>query len=550
MVRQSQKDYYLTMLALIALAAFRQNPADVVVVNGRIWTDGRLTTATGLAVTGDKVAYVGRDLKPWIGPQTKVIDAHGHWVTPGLIDSHTHLVETGPEFKYDLDLRPATSKADFIQRVKNWTEHLPAGAWAQGSGWSSESYPEKQNPNREWLDPVTGDRPAVFSRMDGHSLVANSAALKRAHITKDGPKDPAGGSIERDPATGEPTGILTDNAMGLISTPLPTNEQTLRGLEATIDEAHRWGVTASGDIVNPLLVWAWQAYMKRPDRAFRVALYLRAFGPESPAAVKKNPSIPGWMEPHGVKLFMDGSLGSRSAYMAAPFAKPLPTQPADWRGLERPGAKDGTYAKIIAAAVRENVQVITHAIGDEANHDILDLYAQAPGVQTRRFRVEHAQHLLPADIKRFGQLGVIASMQPFHKADDGRYCEEIIGAERSRSSYAYRDLLKTNARLAFGSDFDVVTLNPWVGIATAVTGRISTGKVWMPHENISLDHALDAYTRGAAYSMFMENEIGRLAPGFAADFVVLDRAPKTDGTDIGKVKPDHVFEAGREVTVK
>ena len=196
------------------------------------------------------------------------------------------------------------------------------------------------------------------------------------------------------------------------------------------------------------------------------------------------------------------------------------------------------------------MQVITHAIGDQANHDILDLYSELPDIQKRRFRVEHAQHLETQDIPRFHQLGVIASMQPFHKADDGQYAEEVIGVERCKTSYAFRDILKTGGILAFGSDFGVVTINPWVGIETAVTGRISTGKLWMPHENITLDQALNAYTRDAAYSMFMENEIGRISPGYHADFVILDRKLNPDGSNVGRAKPAFVFVEGKELVAK
>ena len=537
-------------MLLVTLMLLQANQtADLIVENGRIWTDGHLTKFTSLAVKDGKFEAIGKNLSPYDGPSTKHINAHGNWIVPGMIDSHTHIAEECVSFVSSLDLHSAKSKKDFIQLVRDQTAKLAPKQWILGSGWSADSYPDKEVPSKEWIDPVTSDHPSMLTRMDGHSALLNSAALLAAGITKDGPPDPAGGRIERDPTTHEPTGIIAEGALRLVHPPFPDVATTDAALMATIAEAHRYGVTSSADIVNIFAVGTWQRYMKRPDRNFRVALYLRASTPQSVEAVAALPGIEGWMEPHGVKLFMDGSLGSRTAYMAKPFTTPLPSQPKDWRGLPRPGAADGTYKKIIAAAAKSNIQVITHAIGDQANHDILDLYAEIPDIKDRRFRVEHAQHLETQDIPRFSQLGDIASMQPFHKADDGRYAEKVIGMERCKSSYAFRDILKSGGILAFGSDFDVVTINPWVGIETAVTGRISTGKSWMTHENITLDQALDAYTRKAAYSMFMENEIGRIAPGYHADFVILDRRLKTDGSNVGSTRPAFVFMEGKELAV-
>lgn len=212
-----------------------------------------------------------------------------------------------------------------------------------------------------------------------------------------------------------------------------------------------------------------------------------------------------------------------------------------------PGAVDGTYATQFKEAGRLGYQVIVHAIGDQANHDVLSLFGSVPGVQSKRFRVEHVQHLLPEDYGMFARYGIIASYQPYHKADDGRYCEEVIGTERSKSSYAFKSLIQSKARLAFGSDWPVVTNNPWEGISAAVTGRIMTGKVWMPHQNISLNQALDAYTRGSAYGMFMEKEIGSLKPGYRADIVILDRDPFKPGVDLAKVRPKSLWVDGRKV---
>ncbi len=531
---------------LFAAAILPPPTADLLVVNAKIWTDGALTQNSVLGVRAGKIVYVGKSTQGLRGPKTQVLDAKGRLLTPGIIDAHTHLARAGVGFKYGLDLRVATSKAQFIELVRKKVTTLPAGAWLSGRGWSTESYTVKETPHRNWIDAVTGDRPAVLTRMDGHSLLANSAALKLAGISKDGPADPPGGSIERDPKTGEPTGILVDAAMPLIQTPGATREQLREGLKAVVAEANRFGVTAVGDIMDPLAVATVREYAANPNRTIRFGVYLQSESPLVVGLAKQAKPIPGWFEPRGIKLYMDGSLGSRSAFMAAPFTKPLPTQPADWRGLPRIGATNGQYASLIKQAADANLQVITHAIGDQANKDALDLYGRVPNLAQRRFRIEHAQHLLPSEIGRFAKLGVIPSMQPFHKADDGRYCDDVIGKARSESSYTFKDLIKSGAKLTFGSDFPVVTIDPWIGIHTAVTGEILGGSVWMPQQNISFDQALDAYTRTSAYSIFREKDLGRLVPGYQADFVIVDGWPYAkNGTK--NLRANATYVAGHKV---
>ncbi len=535
------------MLSLLLLAAGGLEVADLVVVNGKVWTDGHLTANTFVAIKGDRIVGIGKTPGKWISKGTQVIDAKQHWVLPGMIDAHTHIAESCVEFINDLRMEKLTSKADFVAKVGSWTKKIPQGEWVLGRGWSVESYPDKSAPTKDWIDEVTKGHPAMFTRMDGHSVLVNSAALAKAKITKDGPPDPPGGKIERDPVTHEPTGLLTDNATDLVQTPAPTPAQYDRTLPLTVAEANRFGVTSVGDIAGLLAEAAWKRYMKRADRSIRVSLYRHAPTPASIRSGFKPSPAPDWFEARGVKLYMDGSLGSRSAAMLEPFSKPLNTQPKDWKGLNMPGAGNGTYAKILAAAAERDVQVIVHAIGDAANREVLDLMEPVPNLRKLRFRVEHVQHLHPSDIARFSALGVIPSMQPYHKADDGRYCEELIGTPRSRTSYAFKDLVNSGAALAFGSDFPVVTINPWVGVATAVTGRIVTGKIWMPHQNITLDQALDSYTRRAAYANKMETRVGRLAPGYLADVLILDRALDPKGSNVASTMPSHVIVGGRVV---
>jgi predicted amidohydrolase YtcJ len=536
------------MLPVLFSVVVWQAPADLAIVNAKIWSDGARQKADCLAVTNGRITYVGSVLGLKLAKTTKVVDAKGRLVIPGIIDSHSHLMEGGVGLIDQLDLREAKSKEDFIRRVREFAAKLPKDKWVLGHSWSAESWPTKEQPTKEWIDEATGGRPAILERMDGHSSLVNSEALRRANITKDGPKDPDGGVIDRDRATGEPTGILRERASGLVIAPPPTQVELYRGFLEAVRRANRFGVTGAADIASPVWIKLFERYATGPAPTFRIGFYSRtdswAFAFQSLAATKK---IPGWFQPNGVKAYMDGSLGSRTAFMHAPFTTPLPHQPKDWRGLPMPGATNGTYAKEFIEAAKRGYQVIVHAIGDQANHDALNLFATVPGVHSRRFRIEHVQHLLPEDYPRFAQLGVIASLQPYHKADDGRYCEEVIGTARSESSYAFRSLLQHKARMVFGSDWPVVTNNPWEGIHTAVTGKIMTDKVWMPHQRISFDQALDAYTRGAAYGIFMEKEIGSLKPGYRADVMILDQDPYRPGTNLAKIKPTALWVEGRQV---
>jgi hypothetical protein len=532
-------------MLIAALLALQTPPPDLVVMNARIWSDGRVVRGDCLAIRDGRFVYVGPFRPEMARSGTRVVDARGQMVIPGLIDSHTHLLEGGVGL-FELQLRPATSKADFIRRVKEWNEKLPPGQWLTGNGWSAESWPEKEQPTKEWIDAVTGDRPAFLTRMDGHSALANSAALRKAGITKDGPKDPPGGVIDRD-ANGEPTGMLREEAVGLVQPPPPTEEERYRGLLAAVKEANRYGVTTVSDIASVANFDLYRRYASQAEPTLRFALYARTDDwNRTITAVNAFKNVPGWAEARGLKAFMDGSLGSRTAFMHAPFNELPPGKPKDWRGVPMPGAVDGTYRQGFRAAAAAGLQVIVHAIGDQANHDLLNLYENIPDLKARRFRVEHVQHLMPGDIPRFARLGVIPSLQPYHKADDGRYCEAVIGADRSRHSYAFRSLLAANASMVFGSDWDVVTIDPFAGINTAVTGKILTGKVWQPQQNITLDQALSCYTSNGAYAAFWENEIGRIAPGFRADFVVLNQRTPTART-LDRLAPSEVYVEGRKV---
>jgi predicted amidohydrolase YtcJ len=534
------------LLPLLLATLAQKGPADLIITNARIWTDGRVIEGDSIAVTGGKFTYVGKSTPDLVGPKTEIVNAQRHLVIPGLIDSHSHLADHGDTL-LQLQLKGTATKEEFLQRVKDYAAKVKPGGWIIGRGWSAEDWPTKEQPTKEWLDPITGDRPTVLRRMDGHSSIVNTAALVAAHIDKNGPPDPPGGVIDRDPTTHEPTGMIRDNALDLIPVPATSPEDKYNGLVAAIHEANSHGVTACSDICDISEFEYWKKYAQGKP-TIRVSLYGNVEGswPNTIAKIKAWQGVPGWAEAKGIKAYMDGSLGSRTAWMHDPYTTPLPGQ-TSLTGVPRPGATDGTYAKGMPLAAAAGLQVIVHAIGDQANHNILDIYASVPGIQTRRFRVEHAQHLLPADIARFGQLGVIASMQPYHKADDGRYADTIIGPERTKSSYAYHSLLATGARLAFGSDWPVVTNDPFAGIETAVTGRIIGGSIWHPEQNIPFDTALTCYTANGAFAMERDKDLGHIAPGFRADFVILNDWPYQKGFDYSTLKPEEVFVDGRVV---
>jgi len=544
------------MIAIFAASLLlpQTPPADLIVTNARIWTDGKIIAADSLAVSNGKFVFVGKSNPDLVGPKTVIINAQHRVIIPGLIDSHSHLADHGDTL-LQLQLKGTKTKEEFLQRVKDYAANVKPGGWIIGRGWNAEDWPNPEQPTKEWLDPLTGDRPTVLRRMDGHSSIVNTAALVAAHISKDGPPDPPGGVIDRDPTTHEPTGMIRDNALDLIPVPPTSDDDKYNGLVAAIKEANRHGITAVSDICDVSEFAYWKKFAEGKP-TIRVTLYGNVDGTwqKTIDEIKAWPSVPNWAEAKGIKAYMDGSLGSRTAYMHDNFTTPLPGQ-TNLRGVERPGATDGTYKAGFALAATAGLQVIAHAIGDQANHDLLDLYQSIPGIGSKRFRVEHVQHLLPEDIARFARMGVIASMQPYHKADDGRYADTIIGPERTKSSYAYHSLLTSGAKLAFGSDWPVMSNDPFAGINTAVTGKILDGTIWHPEQNISFNEALTAYTATGAYAMQREKDLGRIAEGFNADFVILDDWPtdhpvnpaNVQSFDYASLAPTAVYVGGRLV---
>jgi len=517
--------------------------------HGKVWTgDPAHPRATAFVVRDGKFVYVGDDrtAAERAGKDAKVIDLEGRRVIPGLIDAHLHLISGGLQLSR-LNLRHVANRRAFIDAIARRALQTPKGGWILGGRYSTESWPDPTQPNRAWIDGVTGDHPVLLSRMDGHGALANSVALKLAGIDRNGPADPPGGEIERDPKTGEPTGILKDAAIGLVGrhVPKPSEAQMDRALKAAMVEANSHGLTG----VHTMSGWADVARLDRARKAGKLTLRVRLYvseGEWKPYIDKiRRFGADDWIRIPGFKQFMDGSLGSRTAYMARPYDDNPPDQP-NRRGLLREVAQEpGRLLRMCEDADAAGLNPAIHAIGDQANHILLDIYEKvitADGPRAdRRFRIEHAQHLLPRDVGRFGRLGVIASMQPLHKADDGRYAERAIGAARCRSSYAFGDLLASGAHLAFGSDWPVVTLNPFPGIHAAVTGRTLDGKLFVPQQNITVEQALRAYTTGAAYATGDEARQGRIKAGYLGDFVIL-------GEDPLEVSPEAIKDIGVKET--
>jgi predicted amidohydrolase YtcJ len=519
----------LLLAAASLLPACRRPPERPVdlIVYGRVWTGDTLRPwARGVAVRGGTIVAVGsqREIARFRGPRTRVLDDGDNSVVPGFGDAHTHFIDGGFQLM-SVDLRDADTPAEFIRRLAAFAKTQPRGRWILGGDWDHERWPGSPLPRREWIDSVTPYDPVFVSSLDGHMGVANGLALRLARVTR-ASRAPEGGMIVRDPATGEPTGVLKDNATDVIwrAVPARTPQETDSALAAALRHAAELGVTTVHVMSSD---WTDLAALKRARSHDALTARVYDFVPLATwrmlaDTVRADGRGDDWLRWGGLKGFMDGSLGSTTAaffdpYLDAPASRGfLVTDSATMRGR-------------ILSADSAGLQVAVHAIGDRANAMLLDFYADAArlhGPRERRFRIEHAQHLREADIPRFAQMGVVPSMQPYHAIDDGRWAWKRLDTLRLRGTYAFRSLLGTGASLAFGSDWTVAPLSPIVGIYAAVTRRTLDGKNpggWFPDQKLTLEQALRAYTAGVAFSGFMEGRTGVLRPGMLADVTLLDR---------------------------
>ncbi|HEY0757747.1 MAG TPA: amidohydrolase [Acidisarcina sp.] len=552
--------YVAIALLIAASLATRAAAAQdaLVLLHGKVWTGNpQQPEAEAVALRANQIVAVGNvaAVLAAAGPNPKIIELGGRRVVPGFNDAHVHFMDGGDSL-VTLDTRDAASAAEFRDRVAAYTHTLEDGEWVRNGNWDHERWPGAQLPTHVVIDSATGGHPAFLWRTDGHMALANALAMRLAGVDRNTP-DVAGGVIVRD-AEGNPTGIFKDAATALISRAVPplTTVQMERALDAAMRYAAANGVTSVQDLAGsttdtrePAFFREYQQMERAGKLTVRIATSERLLDwqPLAAAGITAGFGNAG-LRTGGVKGFADGALGSRTAWMLQPFSD-SPAGAPDQSGIPSDELLDDKkmYADILGAD-RAGLQVMIHAIGDRANRTILDLYERAEaedGPRDRRFRIEHVQHLDPADLPRFAKLHVIASMQPYHEADDGRWASNRLGPERSRLSYAWRSLLDSGAVLAFGSDWPVAPMEPLKGIYAAVTRRTIDGRNpegWIPEQRITVAEALHAYTVSAAYAEFQEKVKGSIEPGKLADVVVLS-------IDILHATPDELGAAKVDMTI-
>lgn len=515
-------------------------------INGKVYTvNDKQPLAEAVVTDGNKIIFVGSDdeAQKFIDTSTEVIDLNGKLMLPGFIDNHVHFI-TGGFYLLGIDLRPANSTAEFKSILKEYAAKHP-GKWITGGYWNHENWEVKDLPTKEMIDEVVPDQPVFVERLDGHMGVANSFALKLAGITKD-TETPEGGLIVKDPLTGEPTGVLKDNAMNLIYRiiPEPTDEENYEALLAALEEAKRLGITSVHDITFPDALKAFER--ARAEEKLTCRIYTRWPIADYNYLVEKNIKA-GYgdelIKMGSLKAFADGSLGSSTAWFFEKY-----NQDTSTFGLPMDIITDGSMEKWSLDADKNGLQLSVHAIGDRANSYMLDLFEKIVKTNPkwdRRFRIEHAQHVRFQDIPRFAELGVIASVQPYHCIDDGVWAEKRIGPERIKYTYPFKSFLEAGVKLCFGTDWYVAPLNPMLGLYAAVTRRTLDDKNpdgWIPEQKISIEDAIKCYTINSAYAAFEENIKGSIEVGKLADMIVLS-------DDILTINPVKIKDAEVVMTI-
>jgi predicted amidohydrolase YtcJ len=535
----------MTKAALLlagALLAAQKASAETLVsnVNGmQVGADGTLQHFTGLLIGDDgKVQSILTGAAP-AKVFEHVVDGQGRTLLPGLIDAHGHVMDLGMA-AMTLQLTGTSSIADLQQRLRAYAAGHPGNAWIIGFGWNQELWPDKRFPTAADLDSIVPDRPVVLERVDGHAVLANSAAMRAAGVTA-GTQSPAGGRIEN--------GLFVDNARSLIddAVPAPTAQQRDAAFEKAQEILLGFGVTGVGSMSTSLD--GWNTFRRAGEGGrlqVRLMSYLLRIEP-----LKVIPHPTDWLygdrlRAVGVKFFADGALGSRGAWLKQPYSDNPGTT-----GLPR--HSDADLLSLADQAAAAGFQVAIHAIGDAANAQAISTYEQLakkyPG--DRRWRIEHFQIADPADIPRLAPAGIIASMQPTHQTSDRLMAEKRLGPRRLAGAYAWQTVLRSGARLAFGSDFPVESPNPFPGLAAAISRQDMEGRPpggWIPSERLNFAQALDAFTRGAAYAGFAEQKIGSLDAGKWADFIIVDRDPaKVDARALARTQVLETWVAGKKV---
>ncbi|HLJ85986.1 MAG TPA: amidohydrolase [Candidatus Angelobacter sp.] len=533
------------LVLMIGTVAWQTAPsADLIFVNGDIYPGTPFTTGaaspsgsgkrfTGMAVSAGKIVAVGsnQEVLRLKGRKTQVIDLEGRFVMPGFNDAHAHLASGGFE-KLNVDLVGAKSLDEMKDRIAARVRSAGPGEWIVGEGWDHTLWESKKLPSRQDIDSISAGHPAIFTRVDGHIAIANTAALQASGITAQ-TKDPEGGKIDHD-NSGDLTGILRETARGLVKEPRPSREQHRRAVELTLKNAAQWGITSAQDNSDWEDFLTYEEFEKEGKLTLRISEWLPFDLPldQLEQLRRHHSSRDALLHTAMLKGFMDGSLGSHTAAMLAPYAD-------DPGNSGIPRFQQEALDKKTAERAKAGFQIGFHAIGDRGARMALNAFAysiQQGAKSDLRFRIEHAQIVSPDDFQKFKDLKVIASMQPNHLLTDMNWAEKHVGADRARYSYAWKTFLDDGIVLAFGTDYPVEPITPFRGIYCAVTRRSEDGsKEYYPDQKLTIDQAIAAYTTGSAYAQFAESEKGVLAAGMLADFVVLDR-------DITKVAPPEILK--------
>jgi predicted amidohydrolase YtcJ len=539
---------FLIIMAALGANAQSKPSATLIVTNAAAYTvDKQHPKAEAVAVIGDRIVAVGShaEIELWRGPETKVIDADGKLLLPGFNDSHVHFMQGGAQLE-QVQLTDAPTPDEFAKRIAAQVAKTPKGEWILGGRWDETKWANPELPTKELVDPVTGDTPIFVERYDGHEALANYAAMKLAGINAKTPDVP-GGVIVRDTKR-NPTGVFKDAAQELIYKAIPpmSAEQRLRAARGALKHAASLGVT-SVQHMNPEFadVAVYSELAEKGELTTRIyAVPMETDWRDQAKVGIRHAWGSSYLRLGAVKGYADGSLGSRTAYMFEPFADDPGNRGLLSSEMHPPTAMRERLMQADAAGL----QVRVHAIGDRAISMMLDIFGdieKGHGYHDQRFAIEHAQHMAQKDFERFAKLHVIASMQPYHAIDDGRWAEKRLGHDRARFSYAWRSFLDHGVTLAFGTDWPVAPLNPLLGLYAAVTRATLDGKNpdgWIPEEKITLPEAVEAYTLSSAFAEFQEHEKGSIAPGKLADLVILS-------DNIFDLKPESIRNVKVETTI-
>jgi len=546
---------WLLILSVPLVVAWAESrpAADLIITNAKVWTvDQDRPRAEAVAVLGERIVAVGSsaEMDAWRGPRTRMLDAHGKLLLPGFNDAHVHFVDGGMQL-VNVDLKDADSRQEFARRIAERARRAPK-EWILGGRWDEQKWTPAELPGKELIDAATPKTPVFVNRYDGHMALANSVALRLAGVTAKTP-DPPGGMIVRD-AGGNPTGILKDAAMSYVDKVIPplTREQRRRAVKRALAYAATLGVT-SVQHMNPeyadVAVYAELAEKGELTARIYAAPLETHWQDQAKIGIRHGFGSP-FLRLGAVKGYTDGSLGSATAYFFDPYLDVPNT-----RGLlsEEMQPLDKMRQRLVRADAA-GLQLSMHAIGDRGISMMLDLFAdviRANGERDRRLRIEHAQHVAAKDFQRFAQMKVIASVQPYHAIDDGRWAEKRIGAKRLQTTYAFRTFLDDGVRLALGTDWTVAPLNPMWTIYAAATRATLDGKNpdgWVPQQKIKVAEAVEAYTMGSAFAEFQDKEKGSITPGKLADMVLLsDDILTIDPRAIPEVKVEATIVGGKIV---